>query len=138
MQCDRNTIEVEVALLLSATNMRYNDIVLGVGASMVMAGVRDLSKHVDISISAEAFNRLKGDGYPVKRSEDGEEYIEYNPLVTIFRKKPVQITEINGFLTHTLRYLHSYKIFLTGKRNRSEETRKADLEDIQKLENLLF
>jgi len=137
MQCNRKTIEVEIALLLSATNMRYKDVILGVGASMVMAGVRDLSQHVDISVPADAYERLVKEGYPVKKTDDGE-CIEYNSLVTIFRAKPAQTTEINGFLTHTLRYLHSYKIFLSGKRNRSVENREDDLADIRKLESMIF
>lgn len=136
MQCNRKTIEVEIALLLSATNMCYKDVILGVGASMVMAGVRDLSKHVDVSVSADVYNRLKKEGYEVKKTDEGE-CIVYNELVTIFRAKPAEVTEIDGFITHTLRYLHSYKIFLMGKRNRSHEHRQSDLADIRKLESMI-
>lgn len=137
MQCTRKTIEVETALLLSATNMCYKDVVLGVGSSLVMTGVRDVVTRVDLDIPAIHFDRLVKEGCPVERTDEGS-CIIYNDRVRLFLKKPTQVTEVNGFLTKTLRYLHSYKIFLTGKRNRSEETRKADLDDIRKLESMIF
>lgn len=113
---------------LSALPLKMGDYCVITGTALVMHGIKEETKDIDISCNKEAFRTLAAQGYPIKQGDFARKVV-YSDDVEIFEDwHSGEITMIEGIPVASLESIIVMK---------KQLGREKDLIDIAKVEALL-
>ena len=135
MDFNKEDIKTEISLFVSANGLRFNEVVLGLGATLVFLGVRETCNKISLAVKSDRFKHFTEQGYPKRTTMTGE-CLDYNRYICIHQVQPSDVIEKEQFKILSPQYALSCKIRLQGNLRRSEQDRICDLQDIVALEEM--
>ena len=76
----------DILTILSQLPFPPNSFWIVMGGALVLHGIRDTTRDIDIGCTNELFELLKSTGYNVRISRSGQECIDYCDIVHIYRE----------------------------------------------------
>ncbi|MCI9214191.1 MAG: hypothetical protein HFF75_02855 [Oscillospiraceae bacterium] len=74
----------EIVCLLKETGFHIEEYWVTSGAAMVLHGIKDKTRDIDLGCTSELADKLERDGYPTERLCDGTRRIVFSDAIEIF------------------------------------------------------
>ena len=107
---------------LRQTGLDTNNYWVVAGAAMVLHGVKECTRDIDLGCSRELANQLQRAGYDTEFYEDGSRRIQYSPDIEIFEDwRKGDLEEIDGISVVSLEGIIMMKQRLGREKDKDKE-----------------
>ena len=114
---------------LESEGLQACDVTIGAGGAMIMHGLRDETRDIDIDVPDAVFAAMRTRGLFEKEIRPGVYLVSYNEVIDLHRKEAFDTTQmIEGVCVSTLESILALKRMLN---------REKDQLDIEKIEKAL-